>query len=109
MNKNYLISDLESNVQEEKEINVYGIRLLNYLKKNRQAFCQELLMTDKLHHYLFSVGNEIEEKVTRLVSVLAETERVDEQLKIRDQLSWVNRMNAIKSQAEEIVFNELFY
>ena len=34
---------------------------------------------------------------------------VNEDLKSREQLAWVQAMNNIKNRAEEIVFNELIY
>ena len=34
---------------------------------------------------------------------------VTEELKMTDQLRWVGMMNAIKSQVEEIIWNEIVY
>ena len=39
----------------------------------------------------------------------AKIEGIDEELKARDPMEWVRRMNGIKAQAEEIVLNELIY
>ena len=38
-----------------------------------------------------------------------EREENDEELKARDPMEWVRRMNGIKAQAEEIVLSELIY
>ena len=40
---------------------------------------------------------------------MAQAEGVTEQLKATDQMAWVQRMNSIKSRAEEIVTAELIY
>ena len=40
---------------------------------------------------------------------MSEEKNVDEDLKAIDQMKWVGMMNNIKSQAEEIVLNELIY
>ena len=34
---------------------------------------------------------------------------VTEELKVNDPMRWVGMMNSIKSQAEEIILNELIY
>ena len=40
---------------------------------------------------------------------MAKAEGVTEELKRKDQMAWVGRMNNIRNQAEEIVRNELIY
>ena len=44
-----------------------------------------------------------------LTSQMAEREDVTEALKETNQLEWVQRMNNIRSRAEEIVLTELIY
>lgn len=44
-----------------------------------------------------------------LVLQMAKREGVSEALKESDQMTWVSRMNSIRSRAEEIVFHELIY
>ena len=45
----------------------------------------------------------------QLVKQMAKDECVDEALKRRNQLGWVQRMNSIRGRAEEIVLNEIIY
>lgn len=40
---------------------------------------------------------------------MAEREGVSEQLKAENQMTWVQRMNNIRSRAEKIVFAELIH
>ena len=40
---------------------------------------------------------------------MAEREGVTEQLKVEDQMAWVQAMNSIRNRAEEIVLAELIY
>ena len=47
--------------------------------------------------------------VTLLVEQMAKQEKVTEQLKERDQMRWVQRMNCIRARAEEIVREEIIY
>jgi len=39
---------------------------------------------------------------------MAEAEGINEALKIKDQLGWVQRMNNIRNRAEELVINDNF-
>ena len=34
---------------------------------------------------------------------------IKEELKLLNQMEWVQRMNSIKNRAEEIIYNELIY
>ena len=45
----------------------------------------------------------------RMVSQMAEAEDITEDLKAKDQLSWVGQMNSIRQQAEEVVLEEIVY
>ena len=45
----------------------------------------------------------------RLVNHLAEKEGITEQLKAKNQMLWVKRMNNFRNRAEEIVNAELIY
>ena len=40
---------------------------------------------------------------------LAEKEGITEQLKAQDQIAWVDAMNSIRNQAEEIINAEIIY
>ena len=42
-----------------------------------------------------------------LVSEMADTEGITEELKRRDQMAWVGAMNNIRNRAEEIVRSDL--
>ena len=43
----------------------------------------------------------------RLIGQMARQEGITERLKASDQLEWVQRMNSIRSRAEEIVREEI--
>lgn len=49
------------------------------------------------------------EKIERLVKQMAEQENIDEELKARNQLEWIGKMNNIKARAEEIVIKKVVY
>ena len=43
------------------------------------------------------------------MSQLPKQAGVTEKLKARDQMAWVQQINALKAQAEEIILSELIY
>ena len=63
----YKLPDLTLKETNDKPLNKYGLLKLDYLKKNKKALYQQLLMTNELNNFLFSVGNEAQEMVDRLM------------------------------------------
>ena len=45
----------------------------------------------------------------RLVEQMKEKQGVTEELKMQNQMAWVQHMNSLKAQAEELVMTELIY
>ena len=106
----YKLPNLTIKETNDKPLNKYGLLKLDYLKKNKKALYQQLLMTNELNNFLFSVGNEAQEMVDRLMEdYIKNDSRLSEKEKQNDQLSWVRLMNNYKSCAEEIVLQELIY
>jgi hypothetical protein len=49
----YLLPNLKLTEKENKPLNKYGLLRLEYLKSNKKALYQELLMKDKLNEHFF--------------------------------------------------------
>ena len=106
----YKLPNLVLKETDNKPLNKYGLLKLDYLKKNKKTLFQQLLLTNELNNFLFSVGNEAQEMVDRLMEdYIKNDSRLSEKEKQIDQLSWVGLMNNYKSCAEEIVLQELIY
>ena len=67
----------------------------------RSARYQYLVLTGKLTEHLNQVDKEVREKVEMLMEQMAEHWGVTEELKMKDQMEWVRRMNNIKNAAEK--------
>lgn len=93
--------------QEIKEIGVWGMRHLDYLKQHRRGTLTCLQMECNLNSYLYDINSQAEEMFEKLIEQFKQTEDVTEQLKAENQLEWVGRMNNICQRATEIVNNEL--
>ena len=106
----YLLPNLILKPIKQENLNKYGLMRLNYLKKNKSALYQQLLMQDKLYSHLFSVNKEAEDKVNYLINEMVKSDdSINENLKATNQMLWVQKMNNYKNTAEEIVLKELIY
>ena len=104
----YYLPDLKIN-EEEPAYGKYGIMRKQFLKEHRSARYQYLVLTGKLTEHLNQVDKEAREKVEMLMEQMAEQWGVTEELKMRDQMEWVRRMNNIKTNAEEIVYKNIIF
>ena len=106
----YLLPNLILKPRKQENLNKYGLMRLDYLKKNKSALYQQLLMQDKLYDHLFSVSIEAKEKVNYLINKMVKSDdSITEELKATNQILWVQKMNNCKNIAEEIVLKELIY
>ena len=80
-----------------------------YLKENKQLIYLNLLTSGRLNEYLTSVDEQAEDMFFRLVKQYADRQGVTEQLKVENQLLWVQKMNNIRACVREIVENEVIY
>ena len=105
----YLLPNLVMDPQPEGEIGIWGWRRKRYLKEHRKGTYNAMLLQGTLTQHLIDTNTEALDLMESLVRQMAKAEGVTEELKRRDQLDWVRRMNNIRNRAEEIVRNELIY
>lgn len=108
-NGDYLIPDLALPAKETKPLDKYGMLRKSYLKKHRKRLYSLMLLEGTLYDHLYEIDEEAHIFIDRYVKEMAIKEGVDETLKSKDQMAWVQAMNSIHSRAEEIVFSELIY
>ena len=87
----------------------YGMLKKNYLKENKRNWYQSMMLSGRLEPYLQEIDQRATEQMEMTASQMARAEGVTEQLKADDPMTWVARMNNIRSRAEEIVLAELIY
>ena len=88
---------------EQYQIGKYGLLHLDHIKAHRKPLYSTLLMGGKLNGYLHEIDEQAREMVDSIVSQMAEQRGVNEDLKARDPMRWVQEMNAIRENATEIV------
>lgn len=104
----YLLPDLS--LPEEKDdrpIGIWGQRRLRYLKQYHKVIYYNLLTSGKLHSHLADTEEQAQQLFLRLEKELAEKEGVTEQLKFSDQMTWVQKMNNIRSRVNEFIVKEI--
>ena len=95
--------------KETKPIGVWGQRHLRYIRKYHKGLYNSLLLSGKLNGYLADLNEQAEDMFFRLVEQLAEKDAITEALKAENQMLWVQRMNAVRETAMEIVNHDLIY
>jgi len=105
----YLIPDLALPEQEDYPIGKYGLLRKRYLKDHRRVIFINHLTAGTLHSHLADIDRQANDMMERLTRQMAEREGVTERLKAEDQMAWVGRMNGIRHQAEEVIYQELVY
>ena len=106
----YQIPDLILPEKEESYlIDIWGKRHLRYIQQHQKVRYSHLLTTGRLNAYLHEVDERAETLFFRVVNEMALCERITEELKTEHQLLWVQRMNNIRSRAEEIVNNQVIF
>ena len=104
----YYIPDLKL-PEENRPIGRYGRLHREYLKQEHPARYSSLILTGKLWTYLADLNEQAEGRMDLIIKQMKAAEGVTEELKARNQLEWVGRMNNIRNRAEEIIKNELIY
>ena len=106
---NVQIPNLVMDSQSEGSIGKYGRMRKRYLEEKKDGTLTALVLSGKLTQHLLEINDLCKEQIEVLTGKMALAEGVTEQLKATDQMAWVQRMNSIRSRAEEIVTSELIY
>ena len=80
-----------------------------YLIKHRRSTYVALLCEEKLSTHLEKIEAEAQEILANILSRVVKEQGITEELKARDPLLWVQRMNQAKANAEEVVLREMVY
>lgn len=105
----YYLPNLLPPQTEKKEIGVWGMRHLRYIKQHRKVRYTNLLTTGKLNAYLAEIDRRAQNMKAVLIKQMSEHEGVNEMLKEQNQMEWVQKMNNIRNRAEEIVNKEIIF
>ena len=105
----YCLPDLTIQPEEERPIGVWAQRHLRYLKQHHKILYYNLLTSGKLQSHLADLEEEAQSLFLRLVKEYAEKEGVTEQLKAKNPMEWVQKMNNIRNRVAETVCADLIF
>ena len=94
---------------DDRPIGIWGRRHRDYLIENKKAVYSLMRTRNTLHSYLADINEQAEEMFDKLVRDMKKSEGVTEELKAKDQMAWVQKMNNIRNCATEIVNAKLIY
>ena len=93
--------------QQEKALGKYGSLRRTYLMKHRPVLYNLMLLSGTLHPHLLEVEQTAESRMQQtMAQLLKQTPAPDKE---QNQMAWVQHMNSLKAQAEELVLTELIY
>ena len=105
-NGDYLVPNIELN-QPQTPLGKYGRMRKTYLKENRPILYNHLLLSGKLYLHLAEIDRTAKDRLDwRMEELLKQNPAPD---KTVQQMAWVQHMNALKMQAEEVIRNELIF
>ena len=78
-----------------------------YLKEQRPVLYHTMLMNGSLYPHLMEVEQTAESRMRQTMAQLLKQDPAPD--KAQNQLMWVQHMNSLKAQAEELVMTELIY
>ena len=90
-------------------LGIWGQRRRRFLMEHRNPIYTGILLAGMLNDHLAETDRSAEAMFSQLVIQLAEAEQINEELKARDQMEWIGRMNNIRNCATEIVNKELIF
>ena len=102
----YQLPNLTLN-QPRKPLGKYGRLRRAYLMQHRPVLYNSMLLSGTLHPHLLEVEQIAESRMQQTMQELLKQNPAPN--KERHQMEWVQHMNSLKAQAEELVMNELIY
>ena len=93
--------------QPRKPLSKYGRMRLNFLKQQHPVLYNTMLLSGSLYPHLMEVEQTAENRMQQTMAQLLKQNPAPD--KEQNQMAWVQHMNSLKAQAEELVLTELIY
>ena len=102
----YQLPNLTLN-QPRKPLGKYGRLRRTYLKDHRPVLYNTMLLNGSLYPHLMEVEQTAESQMQQTMKQLLKQNPAPD--KEQNQMAWVQHMNSLKAQTEELVLTELIY
>ena len=102
----YQLPNLTLN-QPRKPLGKYGRLRRTYLKDHRPVLYNTMLLNGSLYPHLMEVEQTAESQMQQTMKQLLKQNPAPD--KEQNQMAWVQHMNSLRAQSEELVLMELIY
>lgn len=101
----YLLPNLTLEHTGKKSLGKYGRMRRTFLKEHNPMLYSDLILTEQLFPHLWEIDETAHRRVEQLMQQYLLMNPAPD--KATNQLGWVQHMNSLKAQAEEVVMTEL--
>ena len=105
----YLIPDLTLPTEPELPLGRYALMHRDYLEQHKRVTYLNLLTAGRLNEHLYQTEQTALQRLEFLTKQLANEQGVTEELKEKAPMQWLGMMSNIRSQAEEVILDELIF
>ena len=102
----YLLPNLTLH-QPKTPLGTYGRMRLSFLRQQRPVLYNTMLLNGSLYPHLMEVEQTAENRMQQTMTQLLKQNPAPD--KEQSQMAWVQHMNSLKAQTEELVLTELIY
>mgnify|MGYP003369548083 CR=1 FL=1 len=102
----YLLPNLTLH-QPKTPLGKYGRMRLSFLRQQRPVLYNTMLLNGSLYPHLMEVEQTAESQMQQTMKQLLKQNPAPD--KEQNQMAWVQQMNSLRAQAEELVLTELIY
>ena len=102
----YLLPNLTLH-QPKTPLGKYGRMRLSFLRQQRPVLYNTMLLNGSLYPHLMEVEQTAENRMQQTMTQLLKQNLAPD--KEQSQMAWVQHMNSLKAQTEELVLTELIY
>ena len=103
----YLIPNIQLSHTSDKPLGKYGRMRRTFLEEHNPMLLNDLILTEQLFPHLWEIDETAHRRVEQLIKeLLVKNPSPDKE---KEQLAWVQHMNMLKAQAEEIAVAELIF
>ena len=101
----YQIPNMELENQSDRVLGKYGRMRRAFLEQNNPMLLNDMILTESLFPHLWEIEDTAKARVELLMKQYLEQNPAPD--KATNQMAWVQHMNSLKAQAEEVVMTEL--
>ena len=103
----YLFPNLQLHKTGQLPLGKYGRLRRSFLQQSNPMLYSDLVLTENLYPHLMEIQETANRRMEQLMNeLLVRNPAPDRQ---SDQMRWVQHMNSLRAQAEEMILNELIY